>query len=190
MNIESRIVFVLSFLLFLSVNLLSQINNKATALTSGIWEEPTVTVCWENPDQSNLEGRNWTREAVENTWQRESGLNFVGWGTCTTRSMGIRILIDDDGLHTKGLGRHLDGIRNGMVLNFTFQNWNFGCQNSLEFCIKSIAIHEFGHAIGLAHEQNRADAPDWCQDQQQGTTGDWNITEFDINSIMNYCNPN
>ena len=181
-------------LVILSVNILigqEGINNYANALTSGIWETKSINVCWENPNSSNSQGRAWTKEAVEKSWQKESALNFTGWGTCSNNSEGIRIKIDDSGPHVKALGDHLNGVKDGMVLNFTFNNWCSSCvaAHGLENSIKYIAIHEFGHAISLAHEQNRNDAPNWCKEEEQGTDGDWHIGPFDLNSIMNYCNP-
>src|SRR5262249_34535583 len=35
--------------------------------------------------------------------------------------------------------------------------------------------------------QNRNDAPGWCQEQRQGSNGDWYVTIYDPESIMNYC---
>jgi len=58
-----------------------------------------------------------------------------------------------------------------------------------EYCIKGIAVHEFGHALGFAHEQNRSDTPGECRQLKQGTSGDVLLTPYDPRSVMNYCNP-
>ena len=63
--------------------------------------------------------------------------------------------------------------------------------NSLtrEQCIKTVSIHEFGHAIGYAHEQNRGNAPDECTDDgPQGSNGTATFGDWDVPSIMAYCN--
>lgn len=156
-------------------------------LRSSVWPSTSISVCWENPGAWGAE-REWVRDAVERSWSAVSAVRFSGWGSCAWSSGGVRIFIADEGPHTKGLGTQMNGRVNGMVLNFTFSNWNPSCQSQREFCIRSIAVHEFGRAIGLAHEQNRPDTPSWC-DQEQGTNGDSVIGAWELNSVMNYCNP-
>lgn len=157
--------------------------------STSIWTPGVVPVCWENPSAGNATERGWVRDAIQNSWEKESAIQFIGWGTCPASSSGLRIQISDGHPHTRGLGDELDGVDHGMLLNFTFNNWGTICGgNNREYCIRTIAVHEFGHAIGFAHEQNRPDTPTWCDDEQ-GSDGDIMVGAWDLNSVMNYCNP-
>jgi len=175
---------------FFSYVATSQAHDEAVGLAVAKWGMTTIPVCWENPVAANLTQRGWVKAAVERTWEAYSSLEFTGWGECENNSSGIRIQIQDRGAHVKALGQLLNGMENGMVLNFDFENWSPSCQLKRQFCIEVVAVHEFGHAIGFAHEQNRADAPPECQAERQGTSGDTFLTPYDANSVMNYCNPN
>ncbi|AKF85453.1 hypothetical protein MFUL124B02_12885 [Myxococcus fulvus 124B02] len=153
-----------------------------------LWRPMTVPVCWENPGIYGVE-RGWVRDAVARTWEARSGIHFTDWSVCGAGQMGIRINISDQGPHAKGLGNSLNGVAAGVVLNFTFANWGQTCQNTRQFCIETIAVHEFGHAMGYAHEHNRPDRPASCTEPRQGSNGDLTIGPWDLNSVMNYCNP-
>ncbi|BCE00066.1 hypothetical protein [Marinicellulosiphila megalodicopiae] len=101
------------------------------ALSTAIWDDSNINVCWENTSHSSALQRSWITTAIQNTWEKESDVNFIGWGQCNASSDGIRIQVNDSGPHTKGLGNQLDGTINGMVLNFTYANWSPSCQSNI-----------------------------------------------------------
>ena len=170
------------------------------AIKSGtIWGKRTINVCWENPSSKNAAEREWTRTAVRESWQSATNLEFLGWQRCpgidpvggnitSAVLTDIRIRIEDIGPHVDALGKRLDGMPSGMSVNFKFANWGQSCAQQREYCIKTIAVHEFGHAIGIAHEHNRDDSSAWCTNEPQGTDPDVYVTPWDPRSVMNYCN--
>jgi len=158
-----------------------------------LWKTKDIPVCWENPDAISADLRKLSEQAVNETWAKHSSLRFPGWSTCANDQSGVRILVSSERPHVRALGRYLNKKPKGVRLNFEFESWRPACNASDEtknLCARAMVVHEFGHVIGFAHEHIRTDAPPECTAEKIGTRGTWDVTNFDPDSVMNYCKPN
>ncbi len=167
----------------------------ANVLRSALWQFGQISVCWENPESTEDADLKLIRISIADTWEKHSNVKFSGWGPCKeTGGTYVRVLLaDTDPEVVGGLGSEISGKPNNVILNVTFQKDPYlkerctRSQDARTKCIRGMAIHEFGHVLGFAHEQNRKDTPKWCKDFASGRSGDWTSTIWDRDSVMNYC---
>lgn len=166
----------------------------------------TIPVCFAGPDtvqntladgsviaESTLRG--WIREVVESQWSRFARVNFTGWGTCNTSSQGVKLVLTqptrpgapgwDSGLGHPTTGEIFvahDGVNNIVCrANATVY----------QRCVKSMALHTFGHILGFNHQENRADyfqndAHTDCR-RLGISTSDQLLGAIDLTSTMSTC---
>lgn len=180
--------FLLFSSVFVTVTRISHAQENAFALRSSKWDTNTIEVTWINPTEADAQERAWVQEAITNSWQLAGDIAFTNWGKTTISTRGIRIKISDETPRTTRLGKRLEEEGEMMILNFTFNNWSPEMKGRRKDYIIATAVHEFGHALGFAHQHNVKDC-NVCDADPQGSTDDYFIPSCDINSVMNYCNP-
>ena len=167
---------------------------KAPEAAAAAWPEFTrlgLKVCWESPDFT--EEKQWVADAISREYETRGLLKVVSWGDCDEMpDANVRLTIADQNPHTMAVGPGLDRLDHGVVLNFTFKQWGRACKATRRDCIEGIAVHEFGHVLGLG------DAAVPSQESQANCDGVHLAEHSDqealiptyFDSVMNYCNPN
>jgi len=135
---------------------------------------------------------------VQGTWEHHANLNFTGWEACPTEgdAQHVRMRIDAYGNENSGAQGRAPVFGTGALstaadkrsgIIFQFNPDGTANQGRVEY----IAVHEFGHVLGFMHEQDsvgNVEGPAHC-DQITGSGNNAKpVTEYDKDSIMNYCN--
>lgn len=173
-----------------------------------IWKKPEIKVCWIDRGLGNEASIAVVESIVMKEYKR-AGFRLQGWGKCRhdektgqKKENMIRILISDS--RPFGRGCDLMGGEWCVLLNFTFATWpskcdeaqketKWGCrckdQDYRKTCIQSYALHEFGHALGLAHEANHVEnlKSGHCKDSDERDSDLQEVGPYDPDSVMNYC---
>lgn len=161
------------------------------------WTYRQIPVCWEHWIHGRGYERDLVREALARTWEDYADIEFVGWQECYPGEEGIRIAVTfDEKPHVKALGRNIDGVVGGMVLNFDDDAGLELCRGTYEECISAAAVHQFGQALGFSHQEPRGYGPrrDCLDDVPARDAGRYGggyfIDPYERDSIMNYCSRN
>jgi hypothetical protein len=158
------------------------------------WTSP-ITVCYHSAvaGRSDFAAQNEkVQQALRMSWSFVTNLRFAGFGTCPASVSPPAIVIKGGG----GNGGSSDtiGRLTSRATNITLP---FDATDLSLHKMRTHIIHEFGHAIGWDHEQNRSENfdtngnPIFCSDGAVYKPNAVKLTSFfDHDSIMSYCSVN
>ncbi len=152
------------------------------------WASSDIPVCFTQSATALDQAKVIIRGALESEYGA-LGFHFIGFGSCSSSSQAVRVVF------TNSPGSQVDQIGSGVkTVYLGVDGPSHGCTSSVNYlssnCLRNVALHEFGHALGLHHEMNRRDDYGRCNQDQTDGLGEgatMNIGDYDGLSVMDYC---
>jgi len=183
--------------------------------TAVLWPNPqAIPVCWINLNEVDVEVPQTIESALQDSYQTFTNVRFTGFESCRAEDLAQKYMIK---VLFKRLTRDWaqivpNALLGGMsfigpneedfkdsfpesttMVLYTSVNGNLPPigdawrENAIKLH-RNIAMHEFGHALGLEHEHLRPDAPSCTADARQPLTEKRAyVGSYDPDSIMSYC---